>query len=79
MARGGAHMTRVHYKGKNDDFFVFLDSVEDYKKWLTDSTVPLAQVVNTFKIFCTHKYVVSFITVLSPLLIQNQAWEPGTL
>jgi len=49
-------MTRVHYKGKNDDFFVFLDSVEDFKKWLTDSSVPLAQVVNTFQIFCTHRH-----------------------
>jgi len=49
-------MTRVHYKGKNDDFFVFLDSVEDFKKWLKDSTVPLAQVVRSFKVFCTHKY-----------------------
>ncbi|OIW30454.1 DUF1960-domain-containing protein [Coniochaeta ligniaria NRRL 30616] len=56
MARGGALMARVHYKGTNDDFFVFLDSVEDFKKWLTDSSIPLAQVVNTFKIFCTHKH-----------------------
>ncbi|KAJ9133918.1 hypothetical protein NKR19_g8892 [Coniochaeta hoffmannii] len=56
MARGGQQMTRVHYKGKNDDFFVFLDSVEDFKKWLKDSTVPLAQVVRSFKVFCTHKH-----------------------
>lgn len=50
-------MTRVHYKGKNDDFFVFLESVEDFHRWLKDSTVPLAQVVSSFKVFCSHKYV----------------------
>jgi hypothetical protein len=63
-------MSRVHYKGKNDDFFVFLDSVEDFHKWLKDSTVPLAHVVQTFKIFCTHKYVaISEVLFYSLLLL----------
>ncbi|KAK3307739.1 ribosome maturation protein, partial [Chaetomium strumarium] len=56
MARGGSHMTRVHYKGQHDDYFVFLDSLEDYRRWLKDSSIPLAQVVRTFQIFCTHKH-----------------------
>jgi ribosome maturation protein Sdo1 len=56
MARGGSQMTRVHYKGQHDDYFVFLDSLEDYRKWLKDSSIPLAQVVRSFQIFCTHKH-----------------------
>jgi hypothetical protein len=55
MAKGEAQQTKVHYKGQEDDFIVFVDSAEDYKKWLGDKTVPLAQVVNSFKIFITHK------------------------
>jgi len=47
-------MTRVHYKGRNDDYFVFLDSAEDFRKWLKDPSIPLAQVVRSFQIFCTH-------------------------
>ena len=55
MARGGTTQTKVHFKGKDDDFLIFLDSPEDYKKWLNDKSVPLAQVVSSFKIFVTHK------------------------
>jgi len=54
MARGGTTQTKVHFKGKDDDFLIFLDSPEDYKKWLNDKSVPLAQVVSSFKIFVTH-------------------------
>ncbi|KAK3336496.1 ribosome maturation protein [Cercophora scortea] len=56
MTRGGTIQTKVHFKGSDDDFLVFLDSVEDYKKWLGDKSIPLAQVVSSFKIFVTHKH-----------------------
>jgi len=56
MARGGAVETKVHYKTPSgENLLVFLDSAEDYKKWLSDKSVPLAQVVSSFKIFTTHK------------------------
>ena len=55
MTRGEATQIKVHYKGTSDDFIVFLDSVADYKKWLADRSTPLAQVVSSFKVFCTHK------------------------
>ncbi|KAK4251911.1 ribosome maturation protein [Corynascus novoguineensis] len=55
MTRGDVSHVKVHYKGKDDDFIVFLDSVDDYQKWRTDKTVPLAQVVSSFKVFTTHK------------------------
>jgi hypothetical protein len=55
MTRGETTQYKVHYKGKEDDFVVFVDDVESYKKWKEDSSVALAQVVSAFKIFVTHK------------------------
>jgi ribosome maturation protein Sdo1 len=56
MPRGNAEVTKVHYKGKTDDFIVFVDSPEDLKKWKSDQSIPMAQVVNSFKIMVTHKH-----------------------
>ncbi|KAK1835612.1 RNA-binding protein [Podospora conica] len=55
MVRGEATQTKVHYKGQHDDFLVFIDSAADYQKWLGDKSVPLAQVVSSFKVFVTHR------------------------
>ncbi len=59
MPRGNAAVTKVHYRGNTDDFIVFIDSREDLEAWKKDSSVPLAQVVNSFKIMVTHKLVQS--------------------
>ncbi|KAK3310095.1 ribosome maturation protein [Chaetomium strumarium] len=56
MARGDVDHVKVHYKGKDEDFVVFIDSTEDYQKWLSDKSVPLAQVVSSFKVFTTNKH-----------------------
>ncbi|QSZ35521.1 hypothetical protein DSL72_008391 [Monilinia vaccinii-corymbosi] len=50
--------TKIHYKGTktDEDFIVFVDSEEDVKKWKSDKSVPLAQVVGLFKVFVTHKH-----------------------
>ena len=55
MTRGGATQLKVHFKGKDEDFLVFVENAEDYKKWLGDKSIPLAQVVSSFKIFVTNK------------------------
>ncbi|KXX74962.1 Restriction of telomere capping protein 3 [Madurella mycetomatis] len=55
MARGDVNRVKVHFKGEDDDFLVFLDSVEDYQRWLSDRSVPLAHVVSSFKVFTTHR------------------------
>ncbi|KAG7293056.1 hypothetical protein NEMBOFW57_003102 [Staphylotrichum longicolle] len=55
MARGDVTHVKVHYKGADEDFLVMVDSVEDYNKWLSDKSVPLAQVVSSFKVFTTRK------------------------
>lgn len=57
MPRGNAQITKVHYKGNTDDFIVFVESAADVEKWKNDSSIPLAQVVNSFKIMITHKSV----------------------
>jgi hypothetical protein len=55
MARGEANQIKCHYKGQEDDFIVFLDDAKAAKEWVTDKTIPLAQVVSSFKIFVTGK------------------------
>jgi len=55
MARGEAQQVKVHYKGKDEDFVIFVDDIKSAKEWKTDRSIPLAQVVSSFKIFITHK------------------------
>lgn len=57
MPRGNAQIAKVHYKGSTDDFIVFVDSADDLKAWKEDKSIPLAQVVGSFKIMVTDKYV----------------------
>ncbi|KAI2629828.1 shwachman-Bodian-diamond syndrome protein [Hypoxylon sp. NC1633] len=55
MTKGEATQIKVHYKGKEDDFIIFIDDVETYKKWKDDKSVPMAHFISAFKIFVTHK------------------------
>ncbi|KAH7394499.1 RNA binding protein-like protein [Pyrenochaeta sp. MPI-SDFR-AT-0127] len=51
MARGNVAQTQVFYKGSNGDVFtVFVESEEIVKKWKSDSSIPLTQVVAGWKI-----------------------------
>lgn len=58
MPRGNDTASKVFYKGKSEDFVVFVDDVEILKKWKGDRSIPLADVVNGWKIFVTHRYVI---------------------
>ena len=56
MPRGEASIIKVHYKGKNDDFLVFVEDADEYKKWKNgDTSIALANFISAFKIFVTHK------------------------
>lgn len=59
MARGGAQTHKVHYKGKGDDFVVFIDDTEAFKEYNTQAegqkTTPLSQVVSSFQVFTTNR------------------------
>ncbi|PNP57970.1 hypothetical protein THARTR1_02128 [Trichoderma harzianum] len=56
MTRGESTQSKVHYKGKQEDFHVFVDDVDTYKKWQSDKSVPLAHFISTFQVFQTHRY-----------------------
>jgi hypothetical protein len=55
MARGEAQQTKVHFKGKDDDYIVIAESLEAINKWKKDSSIPLADVVGSFDVFVTGK------------------------
>jgi len=55
MTKGEASQIKVHFKGRDEDFIVFIDDVDTYKKWKGDKSIPLAHFVASFKIFVTHK------------------------
>lgn len=46
--------SKIFYKGKTEDFVVFVDDLEIVKKWKEDRSIALANVVNGWKIFITH-------------------------
>ncbi|KAF1955390.1 putative RNA binding protein, partial [Byssothecium circinans] len=56
MPRGNDQQTKVHYKGSDDDYIIFVDSVKAFEEWRKDSSIPLAQVVSGWKVFVTHKH-----------------------
>ncbi|RYP49641.1 hypothetical protein DL768_004683 [Monosporascus sp. mg162] len=55
MVKGNASTTKVHYKGKEDDFLVFIDDVDTFRKWQKDKSIPMAHFISTYKVFVTHK------------------------
>ncbi|GAB7355165.1 hypothetical protein MBLNU459_g5733t1 [Dothideomycetes sp. NU459] len=56
MVRGNAAQVKVHLKGKDEDFIIFVESGQAVKDWKADKSVPLAQVVNGWKVFVSHKH-----------------------
>ena len=55
MARGNVGVYKVFFKGKQDDYVVFVEDPAAVKNWKQDRSIPLAQVVNGYKIFVTHR------------------------
>jgi len=53
--RGNAPQTKVHVKGNEDDYVIFVESAQAVRDWKADKSIPMAQVVSGFKIFVTHK------------------------
>ncbi|KAI9708338.1 MAG: hypothetical protein M1820_004042 [Bogoriella megaspora] len=56
MPRGNDPQTKVHFKGKDEDFIVFVDSKKAVQDWKNDKSIPLAQVVSGWKVLITHKH-----------------------
>lgn len=55
MVKGATIQTKVHFKGDDEDFIVFVDDLDTYKKWLNDKSIPMAHFVSAFKVFVTNK------------------------
>jgi ribosome maturation protein Sdo1 len=56
MVRADTEQIKVHYKGNDDDFIIMVESADAVKKWKEDKSTPLIDVVNSYDVFCTHKY-----------------------
>jgi len=56
MVKGEGQTTKVHFKGKEDDFIVFVDSAKAVTDWKADKSIPLTEVVDSYKVFVTHKH-----------------------
>lgn len=54
MARGNETASKIFYKGRSDDFIVFVDDLDILQKWKNDRSIALANVLNGWKIFLTH-------------------------
>ncbi|KAF3939818.1 hypothetical protein ABW19_dt0203435 [Dactylella cylindrospora] len=53
--RGGDQVNKVFLSKGGEDFIVLVENSDIYNKWKKDSSIPLTDVVNGFKIFTTHK------------------------
>jgi len=56
MTKGEGYQTKVHFKGKEDDFVVYVESSKIVADWKKNKSIPMTDVVNAFKIFVTHKH-----------------------
>lgn len=54
MPRANDPVSKIFYKGRSDDFVVFIDDLEILQKWKKDRSIPLSDVLNGWKIFVTH-------------------------
>jgi ribosome maturation protein Sdo1 len=73
MTRGESTQMRVHFKGKEDDFLVYIDDLSTYKNWKTDKSVAMAHFMSSFKVFVTHKQgVQGTLDTASHALLDNE-------
>ncbi|CEO59784.1 RNA binding protein [Penicillium brasilianum] len=54
MPRANDNTHKIFYKGRSEDFIVFVDDLDTLQKWKSDRSVPLTDVLNGWKIFVTH-------------------------
>ena len=56
MTRGEGAQHKVHLKKNEEDYIIFVESPEVVEEWKnSDNTMALAQVVQSFKVFTSHK------------------------
>ncbi|KAK9246213.1 ribosome maturation protein [Lipomyces tetrasporus] len=50
-----SQVAKVFYRGENDEFMVVIQSPEEYRRYKKDPSIPLVDVVDSFKVFVTRK------------------------
>ncbi|KAK6522558.1 hypothetical protein TWF281_001998 [Arthrobotrys megalospora] len=53
--RGAEKVNKVYLQKGGEDFVVLVEDKEALSKWKKDTTVPLTDVVDGFKVFTTHR------------------------
>jgi hypothetical protein len=59
MAIGDTRQSKVLYKGRSEDFVIFVADINATQNWRKDHSIPLAQVMDGWKIFTSHQYVLA--------------------
>ncbi|KAJ5884723.1 hypothetical protein N7495_009233 [Penicillium taxi] len=54
MTRANDTTSKVVYKGRTEDFIVFVDDADILQKWKGDKSIALSDVLNGWKIFISH-------------------------
>ncbi|KAJ5769822.1 uncharacterized protein N7511_001873 [Penicillium nucicola] len=73
MARGNDTASKIFYKGKSEDFIVFVDDLEILQKWKNDRSIALVDVLNGWKIFVTHSHgAQGVLDTASKNMLQNE-------
>ena len=55
MPRANDNVSKVFYKGRSEDFTVFVDDLNILQQWKNDRSIALANVLNGWKIFVSHQ------------------------
>ncbi|KAJ5453735.1 ribosome maturation protein [Penicillium daleae] len=55
MTRGNTMQSKAYYKGRTEDFVIFVEDITAVQNWRKDHTLPLAQVMDGWKIFTSHQ------------------------
>ncbi|KAJ6070754.1 ribosome maturation protein [Penicillium canescens] len=56
MATGNTRQSKVFYKGRSEDFVIFVADTTAMQNWRKDHSIPLAQVMDGWKIFTAHQH-----------------------
>jgi hypothetical protein len=55
MTPGNARQSKVYYKGRTEDFVIFVADITAVQNWKKNHTLPLSQVMDGWKIFTSHQ------------------------
>ncbi|KAL4783273.1 ribosome maturation protein [Aspergillus varians] len=72
MTRGNARQSKVFYKGRNEDFVIMVDDAAAVEHWRQDHSIPLAQVLDGWKIFSSQRGPQGIHNEASKAMLENE-------